>query len=87
VNRSWVWLLLLLLLLRLAGGVLPLLGDASQRRVNSIASDRDDSNASLVRREFGRRLAAHVSDVYAHGSIHAESVSVAAGNYSVPVLT
>lgn len=55
VNQSWVWLLLLL---RLVGGVLPLLGDAIQRRVNSIAGDRDDSNSSLVRREFGRRLAA-----------------------------
>jgi len=55
VNQSWVWLLLLL---RLVGGVFLLLGDAIQRRVNSIAGDRDDSNSSLVRREFGRRLAA-----------------------------
>ena len=33
---------------RRVGGALPSLGDAIQRRANSIASDRDDSNSSLV---------------------------------------
>jgi len=59
-GRRWVWLLLLLLLRPVGGVLLPLLGDAIQRRVNSIAGDGDDSNSSLVRREFGRW---HVSDV------------------------
>jgi len=54
VNWSWVWLLLLLRM-GCVGGALPSLGDAIQRRVNSIAGDRYDSNPSLVRREFGRR--------------------------------
>jgi len=51
-NWSWVWLLRT----RRVGGVLLLsLADAIQRRANSIAGQRDDSNSSLVRREFGRR--------------------------------
>jgi len=48
-----------------------LLGDTIQRRVNSIAGDRDDSNSSLVRREFGRRLARRgTCPMYAHGRIY-----------------
>ena len=62
-------------------------------RVNSIAGatrcGRDDSNSSLVRREFVRRrlvcvcvCVSSVPDVRAHARIYAESVSVTGGNYS-----
>jgi len=73
-NWSWVWLLWL----RRVGGVLLSLAleetDAIQRRANSIAGHRDDSNSSLVRREFGRRCGTcqvhsttvHTADTHTH---------------------